>query len=1439
MKKLIPLLLLILWASSYSFAQLPTSGLVAWYPFCGNPNDYSGNGYNLHDSGAVLTTDRFGNANCAYHFNGINNEMDLNTILPTPADFTYSCWMLTDTIQDGVVVYNGNSNSNGVGIVYDAGAAVFGYNITMLAGGVCFCMSVYATPHQWHHAVLRDSSGHYNLFIDTVLVATSTSIANLPIGIFAVGMDYTNGTNPFTGKIDDIAIYNRSLSHKEINQLYHFNPSVISFTSGNDTTVCTGATVTLNGVASGGAWSSTNPPVATVSGSGVITSVSAGTSIISYSTGVGCLGTETVNVTPLPSVISGPANVCIGSTITLSDTASGGTWSSGSTGIATVTPGSGIVYGVSAGIAIITYATGAGCFVTASITVYTAPSAITGATNACSGSTITLSDSPPGGTWSSDNTATATITPGPVGGGLVTGVAAGTAVITYALSGSCLATVTVTVNPPPSAISGLTNVCAGSAVTLSDAVTGGTWSSGSPGVATVTAGSGIVSGVSAGTANISYTSGAGCFVTASVTVNPSPAAITGNTNVCAGSTAILSDSPTGGTWSSGNTAAATIAPGPAGGGLATGIAPGSSVITYIAASGCFRTTTVTIYQPPLAISGVTNVCAGSTIVLSDSPSGGTWSSGSPAIATVTPSSGIVTGAGAGTAAITYTVAGNCMATATVTVNTSPSAITGATAVCAGSAITLSDSPAGGTWSSSNTNVATITPGPATGGSVTGITAGNTIITYSLAGGCSKAATVTVNAMPSAITGVMHACTGITTTLSDALSGGLWTSGSTGVAIVGSVTGIVTGISAGPAIISYSSNGCSVTATVTVNVEPSVISGSPNICTDGTTTLTATPGAGIWSLSNTAVATITPVNADSAIISGITTGTTLVTYSLSGCTFMTTITAVSFLPPISGAALVCTGRSVTLSNAVIGGTWTSTNTTVATVVAATGVVTGVAAGIPVISYSIGGSCITSATITVNTSPYPGVISGLSNVCVGATISLSDTVSGGLWGVTNSSAAVSAGLVTGISPGTDTVTYIVSTAFCSDTAIRPITVYPIPIAGSITGDTIVCVGASVTLSDPSAGGVWSSVFPAIATVTPFGRVTGLSAGIDTIKYTVSNPGCSAIASHIVTVYALPAIGAISGRAIVCDGSAITLSDASSGGVWSSGNTTIATINSNTGHVYAFSTGAAVITYTIGPNAAGCRSLATFTVTAHAIFTTDSIVSQIKCFGENNGSISVTITGGAPSYSWSNGNTASSVTGLAPGQYTLSVIDPATQCAAVDTFYISEPGSLFVSAATTNDLCNRGIGSINTTVTGGVPGYQYLWPGNSRGTGLQNLHAGTYTLTVTDNNNCTKTISVEVLQDTCSEIIVHNAITPNGDGVNDKWVIEGIQDYPTNTVQVFDKWGDMVYEKTGYNNDWEGKGKSGLLPDGTYYYLIKLNAQNGAGTQNTWTGSLLIKR
>ena len=940
-------------------------------------------------------------------------------------------------------------------------------------------------------------------------------------------------------------------------------------------------------------------------------------------------------------------------------------------------------------------------------------------------------------------------------------------------------------------------------------------------------------------------SGVSISATATVTITGS-VPFAGPPSICAGSSISLSDAITGGTWSSSNTSVATIG---SSSGIVTGVSAGNATITY-SQGGCDQTATIIVNPSPSAIIGVTNVCAGAAIILSDTPAGGTWSSSNTSVATVS-GTGVVTGNIAGTATITYTIGGGltgpgCIATASVTVNPAPAAILGATSVCAGATIFLSDPVVGGVWSSSNTAIATIILSGTAGGTVTGVAAGITIITYSLPAGCLRTATVTVRPLPSFIAGTMHACTGVTTALSDATGGGVWSSGASAIATIDSVTGLVTGVTVGVAAISYSKSGCMVTATITVDLEPSFNPGTPNICTDGTATLVATPGGGTWSSTNTTIATITSVSTDSAIVYGIDTGITIVTYSLSGCTTSRTITAVAILPPITGGPDVCTGQSILLSNAITGGTWSSGNTTIAIADAGTGTVTGVSPGVPVIIYSLGGSCVITTTITVNLSPDHGAITGPTNLCVGYTISLSDTVSSGVWGMSNGSAAITGTLVTGVSPGTDTVMYIVSNTLCTDTATKAITVYAVPDSGIISGLHVLCTGLTIILSDTASGGVWSSAVASIATVTPIaigrGMVTGVSAGMDTIKYTVSNPGCATTASHVITVYDIPVPGIINGPAAVCIGTVFTLSDTASGGVWSSSNTLVATIDNNTDSLYTLNQGTTTIAYTIGPNPGGCIGVATFTLTVSVplLVTVNSTVTDVTCNGDKNGSIKIGIdlSNIVVFYSWSNSDTGSLITGLDTGKYVLTITYGGTPCKSTDTFRITQPDSLLVTPVVENDICNEGRGSISLEVTGGTPSYSYLWSNNALGKAISGLAAEVYSVSVTDRNNCINILSV-IVSDTCSAIMVHDVITPNGDGVNDIWVVEGIQNYLANTVQVFDKWGDLVYEKTNYSNDWDGKGKSGLLPDGTYYYLIKLNAKNGAGSKDTFTGTVLIKR
>jgi len=945
--------------------------------------------------------------------------------------------------------------------------------------------------------------------------------------------------------------------------------AVISYTVGSDvtilklsvnplpssiagaTSVCGGSTITLSD-AGGGKWSSSNTTVATVGTTGIVTGKLAGTTTITYTLSTGCMVTSTVSVSATPAAITGSAAVCAGATTTLSDAAGGGLWSCGNTSIATVLPTTGIVTGVSSGTASITYSLGNGCPVATKImTVNTAPVSISGVASICTSLTTTLSDAG-GGKWMSSNTTIATVGSG---SGIVTGKVAGTATITYMLPTGCIATIIATVNATPAVIGGPSSACTGSNITLSDALAGGAWSSGNTSIAIIVSGSGVVTGVSSGTTNITYAMTSGCMASKIVTVNVLPSSIIGAATVCSGTTTTLSDAG-GGKWTSGNTTVATIGSST---GVVTGKVAGTATITYMLATGCAATDIVTVVGTPATIAGAASVCSGSAITLSDATAGGSWSTATTSIATIGSSTGLVTGISSGIASVTYTIGIGCMTSKTITVNVLPASIAGTATVCTGATTTLTDA-GGGMWSSSSTTIATV----GTTGIVTGKLAGTANITYKIATGCIAVQVVTVNATPAAISGASGVCVADVATLSDAITSGAWSSDNTTVASIDASTGVVTGVAPGTANISYTlSNGCvDAGKTITVNPLPSAISGTLSVCTGTTTTLSdATPG-GKWSSGIPSIATI---GSATGIAAGVTTGTSIITYKLTtGCTAIETL-SVYPAPAAISAPTVCTGATSSLSDAAGGGTWSTGSTSIATVGSASGDITGITTGAASITYTLAG-CRTIKSVTVSASP--AAITGAASVCTSATITLSDPGSGH-WSSSNTSVASvgSTGVVTGVAAGTAAITYAFATG-CM--AAKTIMVNDVPSA--ITGTLAICAGTNTTLSDATAGGSWSSGTTTTATIgSSSGVVTGVMGPHTAIITYKLSTGCKAVAT--LTVNSLPA--AITGTASVCVSATTTLSDAGAG-AWSSNNTAIATIDASTGVVTGVSNGTTAISF-----------------------------------------------------------------------------------------------------------------------------------------------------------------------------------------------------------------------------------------------------------------------
>ncbi len=247
-------------------------------------------------------------------------------------------------------------------------------------------------------------------------------------------------------------------------------------------------------------------------------------------------------------------------------------------------------------------------------------------------------------------------------------------------------------------ITGLTTLCEGATSTLSDSVTGGTWTSSAPGTASITLTGGLLTGVAAGTAIITYDASLSGVATTTVTVLPAPGVISGVSSICDGATATFTNPVSGGMWSSSNPTVATIG---VTSGLATAVAPGVTILTYRLPSVCYTTHTLTVNPAPDAgtLSGAPSVCVGFNTTLTSSSLGGTWSA-SNAFATVGSLSGLVTGVALGLDTITYTVTtacGTASATRTIEVVNAMMCSTGAGAVAqiAGSEIIISPNPSKG------------------------------------------------------------------------------------------------------------------------------------------------------------------------------------------------------------------------------------------------------------------------------------------------------------------------------------------------------------------------------------------------------------------------------------------------------------------------------------------------------------------------------------------------------------------------------------------------------------------------------------------------------------------------------------------------------------------------------------------------------------------------
>ncbi|MFM2317270.1 MAG: hypothetical protein RLZZ155_1602, partial [Bacteroidota bacterium] len=242
------------------------TGLVGYWPFCGNANDESGNGNNGTVNGATLTTDRFGNANSAYSFDGINDGIVVqNNPNILQQEYSISIWFYS-TIDYSIPNNNTLLRSGDEGACSGQGFAIASYEFHSKfgfadfgSGNFSFETSINTSSFltgQWYNLVFTRRNNKAIQYINGIAIDSTTNNNYMPASNCPIFIG-SNWLMPgfvqpdvFNGKIDDISIYNRALTPTEITQLYT-NPTVtppVACTPflGEDQTVCAGTGVQLN-----------------------------------------------------------------------------------------------------------------------------------------------------------------------------------------------------------------------------------------------------------------------------------------------------------------------------------------------------------------------------------------------------------------------------------------------------------------------------------------------------------------------------------------------------------------------------------------------------------------------------------------------------------------------------------------------------------------------------------------------------------------------------------------------------------------------------------------------------------------------------------------------------------------------------------------------------------------------------------------------------------------------------------------------------------------------------------------------------------------------------------------------------------------------------------------------------------------------------------------
>ena len=858
---------------------------------------------------------------------------------------------------------------------------------------------------------------------------------------------------------------------------------------------------------------------------------------------------------------------------------------------------------------------------------------------------------------------------------------------------------------------------------------------------------------------------------------------------------------------------------------------GTYTVSLTTAPGCTATDTVSVFVNPLpspAAGPDKTICAGTSTNLN--ASGGATYSWSPG--TGLSSSSISNPVASPSVTTSYTVTisnGSCLGKDTIVVNVNPLPPVDAglnVTICDGASTNLQASGAGSyIWSPgtalTGTNVANPTANP------------NNTITYYVTGtdanGCVKSDSVKVTVNPTPVANASlddTICTGTSTTLNGSGAGNYsWTPG-TGLNNT-AISNPVANPTVTTTYVLTVTNGFSCldkdTMTVFVNPLPNVDAGLNQIICNGLTWQLNATGAlsYVW----TPTVTLSASNIPNPVASPTASTTYTVTGTdANGCVKSDAVSIVVLPGPSLTTSIdpsICLGASANISATTPATiiTWTPPTGLSSTTTANTTATPTVTTTYTVTATQNGCSKQDSVTVTVNQGPNLNAGPNIT-ACSGDSIQLNAGGNATTYIWSPSTGLSSTSIQNPVSTSTASVTYIVTGVDANGCVDKDTISLTISSALQVNaGNNIpVCQGSNAQLNAigatnfvwiPAAGLSSSIIANPVATVTA------------TTTFTVTgtnSSGCTGVDSVVVIVNPLPQVTVNSES--ICTGATATLTaNGASSYTWNPNGTP-----SGTNGITVSPSSTTVYTVT-GTDANGCSSSAQSTVTVSSTLNASVTTTPVNCFNANNGGATINVTGGSGGYTyvWSSSGSGSTANNLPPNNYTVTVTD-ASGCQSVVQFSITEPTQMSAILTPTDISCVNPTGSVATAVTGGTPNYSYSWSPSGNGQNPNGLSAGTYTVTITDANNCviTQTVVVSTLASAITATFTANPTSGTAP------LQVGFTNNSTNATNYIWSFGNG--STSSQQND-----TTVYTTPGTY--TVMLIAQNSAGCVDTATATILV--